>query len=149
MVEAIRQGDVPGVQLRIRRRFAVSADELWRWLTDPERMRLWLGELSERTADSLVLASGELRERLETVERDRPRRWGVLHTRLEAGWPVATRLVFQLTEDAAGCELSVFQQGFAHLPLSTCLTEWELYRKRWRGALDRLDRELTAIGSGS
>ena len=39
---------------------------------------------------------------------------------------------------ADGTEISVLQKGFAHLPLSDCLTIWETYRRRWRAALTTL-----------
>ena len=37
-----------------------------------------------------------------------------------------------------GCEVDVLQQGFQRLPLSSGLTVWESYRRRWRTALERL-----------
>ena len=37
-----------------------------------------------------------------------------------------------------GCELDILQEGFEHLSLSTCLTVWEEYRRRWREAAARL-----------
>jgi hypothetical protein len=54
---------------------------------------------------------------------------------------VATRLTFELTPHGEGCELSVLQEGFEHLPLSDGLTIWEAYRRRWREALTRLAEE--------
>ena len=62
--------------------------------------------------------------------------------RLEAQWPTPTRLIFELTPNTNGTELSVLQTGFAHLPLSDCLTIWETYRRRWRTALARLAAAL-------
>ena len=44
MTEAIRQGDIPGVQLRRRQVLGVSADEAWRWLSEPDRLALWLAD---------------------------------------------------------------------------------------------------------
>jgi uncharacterized protein YndB with AHSA1/START domain len=151
MIEKIRQGDIPGVQLRCRRRFQAPAEQLWSWLTDRSKMGLWLtseapteqsseGVLILRLADA---ASGEIRERAETLEALENRRWVVAFHRLEAEWPVSTRLTFELTTQDQGCELSILQEGFAHLPLSECLTIWEFYRRRWQRALDRLEKALT------
>ncbi|MDX1500954.1 MAG: SRPBCC domain-containing protein [Thermoanaerobaculia bacterium] len=141
--EAIRQGDIPGVQLRLRRALPLEVEEAWRWLTDPERMERWLGAVAGGGAGELTLtsesASGDpVRERLTTRQRHPPRQWSVALLRLDAGWQAATLLVFELTPAASGCELDVLQTGFQQLALSTCLTEWERYRRRWRRALDRL-----------
>ena len=64
--------------------------------------------------------------------------------RLDDGWQTATRLTFELTPRQGGCELSVLQQGFEHLPLSRCLTIWEAYRRRWR----RAHRNSTILAPG-
>jgi hypothetical protein len=82
-----------------------------------------------------------LREAGTTLDRDRPRLWSLAFQQTDAGWPVATRLTFELLPHADGCELSVLQEGFEHLPLSECLTIWEAYRRRWREALARLAEE--------
>ncbi len=83
-----------------------------------------------------------MRERATTLELVAPRRWVLSFERLDDGWETATRLTFELTAVGGGCELSVLQQGFEHLPLSRCLTIWETYRRRWRRALDALAAEL-------
>ena len=46
-VEAIRQGDIPGVQLRRRRLLPVSVDEAWRWVTEADRLERWLADRVE------------------------------------------------------------------------------------------------------
>ncbi|MFQ5349332.1 MAG: SRPBCC domain-containing protein [Thermoanaerobaculia bacterium] len=141
MVEAIRQGDIPGVQLRCRQKLAAPPEIVWRWLTEPARIGAWAGEarLAGGLEGVLELASegrdGPVRERGRTVELAPARRWVLSFERLDDGWEAATRLTFELTPLAAGSELSVLQQGFEHLPLSRCLTIWESYRRRWRKAL--------------
>ena len=149
MTEAIRRGDVPGVQIRLRRLFPAAVDALWGWLTDPRRMSAWLGTVTAKSAEALVIEcdggeDGRLRERWEIVGRERPAAWSLRLRNLERDWPVATPLDFHLHPREEGGELSLFQQGFAHLPLSTCLTEWELYRRRWRAAYGRLAEALAA-----
>jgi uncharacterized protein YndB with AHSA1/START domain len=121
-MEAIRQGDIPGVQLRRRQALPWGCDEAWAWLTEPERLERWL-----------PAAEGERRRTLETASPHR-----VVLAWEEAGWPAPTRVTLQLHPAAAGCELDVLHQGFERLPLSACLTVWEAYRRRWREALARL-----------
>lgn len=165
MVEAIREGDIPGVQLRCRRWLPVPAEEVWRWLTEAEPLGRWLaGKARVKTGPGggLELAGqaedgSALREEAKTLAFEPPRLW-VLSFRQPA-WPAATRLTLELTpgETAPGetpsrwaaglgpravCELSVLQQGFEHLPLSDGLTLWETYRRRWTEALDRLENAL-------
>lgn len=152
MVEAIRQGDIPGVQLRCRLELPVPASDAWRWLTELPRLARWAGEARHEPGPegSLELEcevpEGRFHERGRTLELDAGRRWVLAFERLEDGWQTATRLTFELTETATGCELSILQQGFEHLPLSRCLTIWETYRHRWRDALGKLG---TAIGSSA
>lgn len=141
MVEAIRQGDIPGVQLRCRQGLAAPPATAWRWLTEPALLASWAGrarfdggldgvlELDREERDGLV------RERGRTVELANGRLWVLAFERLDDGWETTTRLTFELTASGDGCELSVLQQGFEHLPLSRCLTIWESYRRRWRKAL--------------
>ena len=146
MVEAIREGDIPGVQLRCRQLLALPAGEAWRWLVQPERLARWLGDRAEvvpGSGGSLRLsgqdeAGAELEERGRTLEISPPLRWVLAFERLDAGWMAATRLTFEVTALSPGCELSVLQQGFHHLPLSLCMSAWEAYRRRWREALARL-----------
>lgn len=147
MLEDIRQGDIPGVQLRHRQQLAVSAGEAWRWLSEPSLQQRWLADLVEPGSgprSDLVLTTAfegtTLRERASTLERAAPNRW-VLAWR-QPQWPLATRLTIGLRATAAGTQLSVFQEDFAHLPLSDCLTIWELYRRRWRWATARLAERL-------
>lgn len=151
MVEDIRQGDIPGVQLRCRRTLPVSVEVAWFWLTKADRLRCWIGEEArvELRSDGVlgVESLGEdgavLREEARSIEVSRPQRWVLALKRQDAGWPVATHLTMELRSDPAGCELSVLQQGFEHLPLSECLTIWEAYRRRWRAALARLELVLS------
>ncbi|MGH2625176.1 MAG: SRPBCC family protein [Anaerolineales bacterium] len=121
-MEAIRQGDIPGVQLRRRQALPLSCEEAWRWLVEPERLARWLAP-----------AAGERRR---TLEHDPPHR--ALLSWEEPGWPVPTRVTLTLHPAGGGCELDVLHQGFERLPLSTCLTVWEAYRRSWREALARL-----------
>ena len=46
-MEAIREGDIPGVQLRRRQALALSREEAWRWLVEPEKLALWLADEAE------------------------------------------------------------------------------------------------------
>ena len=141
MVEAIRQGDIPGVQLRCRQELAVPAATAWRWLTQPVLLSSWIGQARYEGGPDGFLeivrqgGDGQLRERARTVEQRSGRLWVLVFERLDDGWEAATRLTFELTSAADGCELSVLQEGFEHLPLSRCLTIWESYRRRWREAL--------------
>lgn len=149
MPEAIRQGDIPGVQLRRRRELAVGVDEAWRWLTEADLVARWASARAVVEAGpegSLLLADEgpEWEERATTVEWRPGKLWVLAFRRPRDGWPVATRLVFELTPRPGGCELSVLQQGFEHLPLSDGLTVWERYRRRWERALDRLASALAA-----
>ncbi|HEX5760903.1 MAG TPA: SRPBCC domain-containing protein [Thermoanaerobaculia bacterium] len=125
-MERIRQGDIPGVQLRRRQPLPVPCGEAWPWLVEPDRLGRWLAP-----------APGET---LRPLETDPPRR--LLLSWEETGWRAPTRVTLQLHPAAVGCELDVLHQGFERLPLSTCLTVWEAYRRRWREALARLAAAL-------
>ncbi len=144
MVEAIRQGDIPGVQLRCRQELAAPPTTAWRWLTEPALLAAWAGRAQlERGLDGILVLDSEgregpVRERAETLEIATAERWVLAFERLDDGWEARTRLTFELTVLAEGSELSVLQQGFEHLPLSRCLTIWETYRRRWRKALASL-----------
>ena len=148
MIEAIRQGDIPGVQLRCRQELAAPAATAWRWLTEPELLASWAGRarLDGGLEGTLELTSegrdGTVRERGRTIESSPGRLWVLAFERLDDGWETATRLTFELTDAEGGCELSVLQQGFEPLPLSRCLTIWEAYRRRWREALTALARGI-------
>lgn len=141
MPEAIRQGDIPGVQLRRRQALAVPAEEAWRWLSEPDRLALWLAGQAE-AADGVLTLSGEgFREQGRTIEIVPPKLWVLAFERLDSGWTAATRLtlrVHPLGTAGVGSEVDVLQDGFQRLPLSTCLTVWETYRRRWREALSKL-----------
>jgi uncharacterized protein YndB with AHSA1/START domain len=145
MVEAIRQGDIPGVQLRYRQRLELSVDAAWRWLTEPALLERWAAQRAEvdlGDSGSLLLersgTDGPRLERGDTLEIVPPRRWSLAFRRLDDNWRAATRLTWQLAPIGDGCELDVFQEGFEHLSLSTGLTVWEEYRRRWRAAAERL-----------
>jgi uncharacterized protein YndB with AHSA1/START domain len=149
-VEAIREGDIPGVQLRRRQSLGLSREAVWRWLVEPERLTLWLAdeaELEAGPAGGLLLRGssprvdppvGPWRERGRTLEIAPPEVWVLAFERLDAGWPAPTLLTLRLYADGDGCQLDVLQQGFQRLPLSVGLTVWESYRTRWRTALARL-----------
>jgi len=147
-VEAIREGDIPGVQLRRRQGLAVSRPEAWAWLTEPAKLARWLADEAEVEPEGALLLrgsgprvdppSGPWRERGRTVERVPPEVWVLAFERLDAGWPAATRLTLRLHAAPGGCEVDVLQEGFQRLPLSVSLTVWEAYRSRWRTALVRL-----------
>jgi uncharacterized protein YndB with AHSA1/START domain len=146
-VEAIREGDIPGVQLRRRQALALPCEDAWRWLVEPAKLALWLAEEAEMDGDALLLRGssprvdpppGPWRERGRTIGIVPPEVWVLAFERLDAGWPAATRLTFRLHTTSGGCELDVLQEGFQRLPLSAGLTVWESYRNRWRTALARL-----------
>ena len=138
MAEAIRQGDIPGVQLRRRQGLAVSPDEAWRWLSEPDRLARWLAAQAELAEGELLLAGEGFRERGRTLEIVPPKLWVLAFERLDSGWGSATRLTLRVHALPSGSEVDVLQDGFQRLPLSTCLTIWETYRRRWRDALSRL-----------
>jgi uncharacterized protein YndB with AHSA1/START domain len=150
MPEPIRQGDIPGVQLRCRRLLPIDPETAWCWLTEPERLTLWLapsaridpGPPAVLRLETVDQDGTRVHELATTLDRDRPHLWSLAFQQVEAGWPVATRLTFELHPHPDGCELSVLQEGFEHLPLSACLTIWEAYRRRWRVALARLAEEI-------
>jgi uncharacterized protein YndB with AHSA1/START domain len=157
VVEAIREGDIPGVQLRRRQALALAREEVWRWVVEPAKLALWLAEEAEiepgpggalllrGSAPRVDPPAAPWRERGRTIERVPPHLWVLAFERLDAGWPAATRLTLRLHATPGGCEIDVLQQGFQRLPLSVGLTVWESYRARWRTALARL-AEVTAGG---
>lgn len=149
MTEPIRQGDIPGVQLRRRQDLALSPEEAWRWLVEPAKLALWLAREAAVVAGpggSLeLLGTGDPgesepwgRERGRTVDVAPPNLWVMAFERLDAGWTAATRLTVRLHRVPGGCQIDVLQDGFHRLPLSTGLTVWEAYRLRWKNALARL-----------
>lgn len=146
-MEAIREGDIPGVQLRRRQALAATPEEVWLWLTEPERLAQWLAERVEALPDALLLSGsaprvdpppGPWKERMRTATLEAPRIWVSSLERIEAGWASATRLSVRLQRLDQGCEIDVLQEGFERLSLSVSLTVWESYRARWRAALARL-----------
>lgn len=138
--EAIRQGDIPGVQLRRRQDLTLPPAAAWRWLVEPEKLALWLATEAEVNPGELRLRGGEppFSERGRTLELTPPHLWVLAFERLDANWPAATRLILRVHEAPAGSQLDVLQDGFQRLPLSICLTVWETYRLRWKEALARL-----------
>ena len=152
MTEAIRQGDIPGVQLRHRRPLALTVDTAWSWLTEPDRLARWAADRAEVRIGSqvaLVLErateeAAPLREEGETLEIEAPTLWSLAFRQRGRGWQSSTRLTLRLAERPEGCELDIFHEGFEHLCLSTCLTVWEEYRRRWRDAAALLARESAA-----
>lgn len=148
MTEAIREGDIPGVQLRRRQALALPPEEAWRWLVEPALLARWLADEAEvelGVRGGLRLAGQDggaaRRERGTTVEYAPPRLWVLAFERLDAGWGAATRLALAVHPHAEGAEVDVLQEGFQRLPMSLCLTAWERYRRRWREALERLAAE--------
>jgi uncharacterized protein YndB with AHSA1/START domain len=138
VTEAIREGDIPGVQLRRRRLLPIPPEEAWLWLSDPGRMGRWLAARAEAEEGAVLLHAEDCRERCRTVEMRPPEVWVAAFERLDAGWPAATRLTFRLTAAPGGCEIDILQEGFQRLPLSIGLTVWESYRRRWTRALAEL-----------
>lgn len=152
MAFPIRQGDIPGVQLRRQRRLEASRDEVWRWLTEPELASRWLADEVRPPGDSgsgwrwigVDETGAELVESAEPERVEERRLWALVFKRRQAGWESATRLVFELEGDHP-CTLGILQQGFQRLSLSRCLPVWEFYRRRWQRALDRLEQSLADV----
>jgi hypothetical protein len=147
MPEAIREGDIPGVQLRCRQPLSIPPAEAWDWLVEGGKLALWLA--AEATVEpgpqgSLSLSGPGRRERGRTLVWAPPRQWVLAFEHLDAGWTTPTRLTLAVhphapEAGAAGAaEIDVLQHGFQRLPLSLGLTVWEAYRRRWRSALARL-----------
>ena len=148
MVLPIREGDIPGIQLRLRRHLPIDRAEAWRWLTEARRLESWLAERVEVDAGprgGIVLersapdaAAGRVIETGRTERYEPGRSWVLVFRKEDPKWEAPTRLELALVEADSGCEIDVFQGGFQHLSLSACLTIWEEYRRRWRDALARL-----------
>jgi len=142
-MEAIRQGDIPGVQLRRRQELVLPPSEAWRWLVEPEKLARWLAreaEVEPGPSGEIRLRGGEplWEERGRTVELAPPVLWVLSFERLGAGWGAVTRLTLRLHPVPGGSQIDVMQDGFQRLPLSIGLTVWETYRLRWKEALARL-----------
>ena len=150
MIEQIRQGDIPGVQLRYRHEFSCAPTEIWPWLTEVNYQSRWLADRAEDLADppgailleSHVADGAAMRESISTVAIDPPNRWTLDLKNMDGSWPTPTRVEIEVTAVARGTEVSILQTGFAHLPLSDCLTIWEAYRHRWRQALSALETQI-------
>lgn len=141
MSEAIRQGDIPGVQLRCRRALRWTPEDTWPLLTEASSLERWLcGRVEVEATRAEWSQVPELepgfKEVVSLTSSREPQ--GLVLSLSRPGWTVATRLEFELFEKPDGCELSVLHNGFEHLPLSLGLTVWETYRRRWRAALERL-----------
>lgn len=155
MPHAIREGDIPGVQLRHEATFDLAPVDLWPWVSEPRLMRRWLAAEVEplEAGAGWVLTGldeegGELVEEVRGVERRAGRGWSAVFERRDDGWESATRLSLDIVGDGPTA-LSVVQQGFERLNLSRCLTVWELYRRRWRAAFERLAAALADGADGS
>jgi uncharacterized protein YndB with AHSA1/START domain len=145
MSEAIRQGDIPGVQLRCRQGLDLEPEVAWPYLVEAAKLEQWLcarvvaaeGAPRRQTSweGAFDLDSGAT-EIVSPVAAEPPQR--LVSSLAQPGWKAATRLEFELLPRDRGCEVSVLQNGFEHLPLSQSLTVWEAYRRRWRAALGRL-----------
>jgi hypothetical protein len=147
MVLPIREGDIPGIQLRARLRLGIDRAQAWRWLTEPRRLEEWLAdrvEVSPGPGGGLRLerttpAAGTVVETGRTQRFEPELAWALAFRREDPRWEAAsTRLELSLRDQMDGCELDVLQAGFHLLALSACLTIWEEYRRRWRDALARL-----------
>jgi uncharacterized protein YndB with AHSA1/START domain len=145
MALPIREGDIPGIQLRARRRLAIDRAESWRWLTERDRLERWLAdrvEVDTGPRGGLRLerdsASGPLIETARSERFDPTRAWVLSFRRDDPRWQAATRLEITLLDADRGCDLDVLQSGFHLLAMSSSLTIWEEYRRRWRDALERL-----------
>jgi len=150
--EGIRQGDIPGVQLRCRQVLALPREQAWVWLTEPGHLGRWLAEevQGETGVGGTLRLTGrdekghDRREEIRIVTWEPPRLQVAAFERLDAGWTSATRLTVEVFPRPEGCEISVLQDGFQNLSLSTGLTVWEEYRRRWRTALARLGTRVAA-----
>jgi hypothetical protein len=149
MALPIREGDIPGIQLRVQRRLAIDRVEAWRWLTERERLERWLADRVEVDAGprgGLRLErdspAGPVIETATTERIDRERQWILGFRQEDRRWETSTRLEIALDGASGACELDVLQSGFHLLAMSWSLTIWEEYRRRWRDALERLAREV-------
>jgi uncharacterized protein YndB with AHSA1/START domain len=138
VAEAIRQGDIPGVQLRRRQALSVSPEEAWRWLTEPDRLSQWLAERVESEGEEVRLSGPAGAERARILESAPPQLRILSFDKPGENWTAATRLTLRVHRAGSGSEVDVLQDGFQRLPLSIGLTVWEAYRRRWRDALARL-----------
>lgn len=156
-MEEIRQGDIPGVQLRRRVEIAnCSPERVWPNWVETRRLERWLCDRASSEGDAPVVfrfetdgSDGRLRrEYAEVVERAQPHRLVLGFRQLDSGWEAATMLTVELVAAGEACRLSVLQEGFQKLPLSIGLTAWEEARARWTRALARLAELATSHGPG-
>ena len=151
MVEAIRQGDIPGVQLRCRQRLEVSAESGWRWLSESALAMTWLADRVDGDfamggrldLSSHSDATGEvLEESGEVVALQHAQQCVLYFKQAHPKWDALTKVTLELFPQENGSEISIFHEGFEYLSLSECLTFWEFYRRRWRSALTRLAKAV-------
>ena len=112
-------------------------------------MRPQVSLVSASGPEELEIRSEDVSEIARTVAIDRPRRWVFDFERRGSGWSRATRVTCEAVDRVDGCELSIFHEGFQHLPLSLCLSAWEEYRTRWARALERLERDPDALAAAT
>ena len=118
------------------RSFAVTVDELWRWLTEPARMRIWLGELdAERRRFRLAGGSEQAPQLSYTVERIEPLEHVGLSLRDDdvLGDGASWRVDVALTGTPHGSHLVLEQTITDRVPAPSVAAACELY-------LDRLVR---------
>lgn len=116
-----------GFQVGVRRTYPFDADDLWRRLTRPDAVAVWLGGPAELVAGEIFgnsAASGELRV---VKEADRIR-----FTRSEGGKPAST-VQLALTQTGSG-KTSI---TFHHEKLADA-EEREAMRAHWKAVADRL-----------
>ena len=146
MALPIREGDIPGIQLRARRRLAIDRAEAWRWLTERDRLERWLADrvevdagprgglrLERDTAAGPVVETGQ-----DRADRSAARRGPSRFARRTSVGRRRPGSSCRCSMPSGGCDLDVLQTGFHLLAMSSCLTIWEEYRRRWRDALERL-----------
>lgn len=145
--EAIRRGDIPGVQIRQRATFSCAVEPVLEALTATAGVEQWMADRVRSRDDGVwVLESDDFEGRPLTEEVVQGTASGTeipwALRSLEPAWEIRTRVTWELTGSGTKCDLSLLHQDFEHLPLSDCLTHWEFYRRRWRAALARLGRHL-------
>ena len=148
MAVPIREGDIPGIQLRTLQRLPIRRAEGWRWLTDPRRLERWLADRAEvepgarggfrlerdlpspTPAPSSAPKSSTVVETGRTERFDPERAWVLAFRKEDRQWEATTRLELSLLDADDGCDLDVLQAGFHLQSMSACMTIWEEYRRR-------------------
>ena len=127
------------------RSFTVPAEVVWEWLTEPDRMRIWLGESDpprpeERSGHRMFHLAGDTSDapRLDyAVERIEPITRITLSLRESEAGPAdhesAWRLDLSLTPTETGCHLMLEQTITDRVPAPSVAAGCEFY-------LDRLVR---------